>query len=416
MKKIYLSFLLFFCYSIAFSQTQKCATVQHWEKVKQIDPQAQERMNQLNAFMEEWTRNHSGSRGGIITIPVVVHVVYNTSEQNISDDQIYSQIDVLNEDFRLQNSDALDNTHPFYPYTADAGIEFCLAQQDPDGNPTDGITRTSTDVVAFADPDMDFVKSTDDGGIDNWDPTQYLNLWVCNLEGTTLGYAAFPSELSTNPELDGVVIRYEAFGTEGTAGSGDFGVNDLGRTGSHEVGHWLNLFHIWGDDQCGDDQVSDTPTAEGDNYGCPNFPHRANNLCGSDDDGEMYMNYMDYVDDNCMNMFTEGQADRMWAALNSERSGILNSIGCQSVSIDENILFTKSIQVFPNPASNQFSVSSNSGLIKGVDIIDALGRVVAKHSANTTSVIINTSSLNNGLYTLRVWNNENVGYKNIVLL
>lgn len=418
MKKIYLTFIALFCFSIAFTQTQKCGTMQQWEKAKQNDPQAQERMNQLNLLTEEWIHNQGGSRGGVITIPVVVHVIYNNQTENISDDQIFSQIDILNEDFSLQNQDALTDTHAFYDFTADAGIQFCLAEQDPDGNSTDGITRTETDSITFVGEGNE--KHTATGGKDNWDPTKYLNLWVCNLDGSggTLGYAAFPSELGTEPDMDGVVIRYEAFGAEGTAGTGGFDVNNLGRTATHEVGHWLNLLHIFANAVCGDDEVADTPSAmeEEGNFGCPDFPLNPNSSCGTDDDGEMFMNYMDYVDDECMNMFTTGQADRMNAAVNGARSGLLSSIGCQTVSIDENALFAKSIQIFPNPASNQFNVTSTIGLIKGVDIIDALGRVVAKHSANTTSVIINTSSLNSGLYTLRVWNDENVGYKNIVLL
>jgi len=417
MKTKLLTTIFMFITAFAFSQNEKCGTMLNWERIKAKDPNAELRMQQLEDYTRNWIQNKSVT-GTIITIPVVVHVIYNANEENISDDQIQSQIDIINDDFRLLNSDSLDDNHPFWQFTADAEIEFCLAQQDPGGNPTDGITRTYTDSTSFIGEGYEKYSST--GGEDNWDPTKYLNLWVCNLDGSdgTLGYAAFPSELSTNPGDDGVVIRYEAFGDIGTAGTGIFNANDLGRTATHEIGHWLNLSHIWGDESCGDDFVSDTPPQEGaeGNSGCPSFPHNPNNSCGADGNGEMYMNYMDYVDDACMVMFTQGQADRMNAALNGPRAGLLNSIGCETVSIDENVLFTKSIQVFPNPASNQFNVSSNSGLIKGVDIIDALGRVVAKHSANTTSVIINTTSLNSGLYTLRVWNDENVGYKNIVLL
>lgn len=339
---------------------QKCRSQAMWEQKADQDPDAFVRRSQLQNFTEAYQENLS-SRALKVTIPVVVHVVYNNSTQNISDAQINSQIDKLNEDFRLMNADSLPSSHVFWPYTADAQIEFCLAQQDPDGIATTGITRTQTSLSFFDDYSED-MKSSATGGADNWDPTSYLNMWVVGFhtDSVTLGFATFPSELASEPELDGVVLRHEVFGTVGTAGSNGFDVNDLGRTATHEVGHWLNLLHIWGDDICGDDLVNDTPDQEEENYGCPTFPHNANNSCGSDQDGEMYMNFMDYVDDNCMKMFTAGQATRMHAAIDGARSGLMNSNGCESIVTGINPLESFQFNLYPNPTENMVNIDFGS--------------------------------------------------------
>jgi len=192
-----------------------------------------------------------------------------------------------------------------------------LAGTDPDGNDSIGITRTATAVETFVDDDA--VKFAGRGGHDAWPATRYLNIWVCNLK-ELLGYASFPGE---EPRIDGVVISYKAFGTEGNA-TAPF---NLGRTGVHEVGHWLNLFHIWGDDGAGcsgDDFVDDTPNQAGPNQGTPIYPHVS---CGNAPDGDMFMNYLDYSHDGIMCMFTLGQSDRMDAALQGARSFFLQSLG-----------------------------------------------------------------------------------------
>ncbi|NDB36497.1 MAG: T9SS C-terminal target domain-containing protein, partial [Flavobacteriia bacterium] len=287
---------------------------------------------------------------------------------------------------------------------------------DPNGNPTNGITRTFTNVTAFdANGDEKFTAS---GGHDNWNPTEYLNIWVCNLDATagTLGYAAFPSELATHPELDGVVIRYEAFGDIGTAGTGIFNSNDLGRTATHEVGHWLNLRHIWGDTLCGDDFVDDTEVAEDANYGCPTFPHNANNQCGSGQDGEMYMNYMDYVDDYCMNMFTYGQALRMNAALNTDRVGLLTSLGCNNSSNLLESLNEFKFDVVPNPSNGMVTVSSSQNTSVTPVVYNLLGAEVKR--LNVTSQFpfsLDLSDLPNGIYYLNCINSKASIAKRIVI-
>jgi hypothetical protein len=261
----------------------------------------------------------AAGRSGCTKIPVVVHVVHRTTVQNISDAQIKSQIDVLNADFRKKNSDIGAVPAVFAPLAADARIEFELAKTDPSGNPTTGITRRSTTVTEFTDDNS--VKFASSGGTDAWPRDKYLNVWVCPLAGGLLGYAQFPGGPA---DTDGVVIRHSAFGTTGTAAP----PFDLGRTATHEIGHWLNLRHIWGDDGngcAGSDFVADTPNQASENTGTPTFPHIS---CGNGPNGDMFMNYMDYTDDVGMMMFSAGQVTRMQATLDGFRASIGTSIPC----------------------------------------------------------------------------------------
>lgn len=218
---------------------------------------------------------------GTVTIPVYVHVVYANSQQNISNAQVNSQISVLNADFNDSNYN--DIPSEFQGVAANTDIHFTLDSGD--------IARHSNSTSSWGTSSA--VKST-------YPPVAgYLNIWVCNIGGGILGYAQFPGG---NSATDGVVISPQYFGTTGFV-SAPF---DGGRTATHEVGHWLNLRHIWGDGRCKqDDFVADTPSSDGANYGCPSYPTRN---CRTND---MTMNYMDYTDDACMNMFTDGQNDRM---------------------------------------------------------------------------------------------------------
>jgi hypothetical protein len=247
-----------------------------------------------------------------ITIPIVVHVIYNEDSENISDSQIESQISVLNQDFGGQNPNIANVPAVWGGLITDTNIRFALASEDPAGNTTTGITRTRTDRTAFGVDDS--VKSAATSGADPWPSDRFLNMWVCTLRGGLLGYAQFPGGPS---ETDGVVIRNSAFGTTGTATAPFNG----GQTTTHEVGHFLNLFHIFGpDDDCiGGDRVADTPNQEGPNFGEPNFPRVS---CNNGPNGDMFMNYMDYVNDKAMCMFTPQQVARMMATLEGPRSAL----------------------------------------------------------------------------------------------
>ena len=249
----------------------------------------------------------------VARVPVVVHVVHSTDQQNISDAQVHSQIAVLNEDFRATNADTGTVPGVFADLVHDARVEFVLADVDPDGRQTTGITRTRTRVRTFGTDDG--VKDPARGGVAAWPADRYLNIWVAQLSGGLLGYAQFPGGPA---ETDGVVITYTAFGTTGTA-TAPF---HLGRTATHEIGHYFNLFHIWGDDGTGcggTDEVDDTPNQAGPNTGKPAWPHVT---CRNGPHGDLFMDYMDYVDDDMMVMFTPGQVARMWACLQLERKAM----------------------------------------------------------------------------------------------
>jgi hypothetical protein len=313
--------LIFFILFIGQLSAQKriCGTMDYLEFSKSKDSSLDQKMQHNENILQQMILNQSeNSISNIITIPVVFHIVYNNTNENISDLQIQSQIDILNEDFRRTNADASNTPSAFQSLAADTEIEFCLANTDPNGNSTSGITRTQTSQSSFSTNDG--VKFSSSGGFDAWNTSEYLNFWVCDISGGILGYAQFPGGTANT---DGVVCDYAYVGNIGTATS----PYNLGRTATHEVGHWLNLRHIWGDSNCGDDYCNDTPEHSGSNYGCPNYPSTSS-CNGNGSNGDMFMNYMDYTDDNCMNMFTQDQKNRMIASINTSRSGLLTSNGC----------------------------------------------------------------------------------------
>jgi hypothetical protein len=285
---------------------QRCVSTEYTEALIERHPEVAQRMADIEAYTRDFVANAAQERAAAVTytIPVVFHVVYNGSSENVPDAVVLSQLDVLNEDFRKLNSDA-GSVHPdFAGIAADTEIEFCLASVDPSGNPTSGITRTPTTRSSFS-AFTDNVKSASSGGVDPWPTNQYLNIWICDISSGILGYAQFPGGPAST---DGVVIDYQYTGRTAWA-SGPLAPYNRGRTATHEVGHWLNLRHIWGDGGCSvDDGVSDTPVSDGANYGC-NVNHTS---CGTRDNVQ---NYMDYTDDACMVMFSAGQSTRMRAIL-----------------------------------------------------------------------------------------------------
>ena len=293
---------------------RKCGTMAIYYGMLEDDPSFRSSQVQLEHACVARLR----SADAIRTVPykkiqVVVHVVYRTPEEKISTAQIKSQLAVLNKDYRAKNSDKSKMPRVWSGLVGDALIEFELATKAPDGTVSSGINWVPTDRTSFdADESM---KSSATGGADAWPRDKYLNIWICRLGGGLLGYAQFPGGPKAT---DGVVILNSAFGTTGTAAA----PFNLGRTCTHEIGHFLNLRHIWGDtpDCSGSDLVADTPNAEDANYGKPVFPRIS---CQNGPNGDMFMNYMDYVDDDSMFMFTPGQIARMHTTLDGPRNSLV---------------------------------------------------------------------------------------------
>lgn len=327
---------LLFCVN-SWAQAPWCGVIEHTHALDALHPEYKQSRAAIETYTQKWIEQNGTqkSTGNVLTIPVVVHVVHTTGNpaSNISEAQILSQIEVLNEDFRRLNPDTVQTPAVFRPFAADFEVEFCLAKKDPNGYPTNGITRTPTTQTVFS-VSSNTVKSAATGGANGWPSNRYLNIWVCNdlsADFTTnqiLGYAQFPG--SGSAQTDGVVAIYTAFGRVGALNP----QTDKGRTTTHEVGHWLNLIHVWGDKDlptgvdpsCAtDDLVDDTPRTIEANFGC----NLTANSCSNEtpDYNDMIQNYMDYASENCQNMFTLGQKQRIRAVL--EPGGFRNNIVSQ---------------------------------------------------------------------------------------
>lgn len=264
----------------------------------------------------------------IISIPVVIHIVMDNPAL-VTDEQVQSQIDVLNADFSGDNADSVNIPAAFKPFFGKGNIRFCLAQRTPSNEPTNGINRklsATTSAPGVNDP----IKNSSAGGVDAWNINKYLNIWVCKMEQSVdLGYSFMPGLPGLSSSDVGLVVAYHAFGTLGSAAA----PFNKGRTATHEIGHFFNLWHIWGANECVEscadsDFVDDTPNQSTCSFGTPAFPKTDN--CTIMAPGIMFMNFMDYADDAAMCMFTEGQAERMEMALSifPDRMSLLTSNGC----------------------------------------------------------------------------------------
>jgi len=339
----------------------------------------------------------------VIVVPVVVHILYNNNNQNISDKQVMSQLVSLNNDFRRRNADTVNTPVPFKSVAADIRIQFCLAKVDPEGNLTTGIIHKYTTAAQFLTDDA--MKFTSKGGDDAWDATRYLNIWVCNLFGQTLGYAVMPGGPLQN---DGVVITYSAFGTVGNV----IAPYNKGRTTTHEIGHWLGLRHLWGDAFCGDDGIADTPPQETSNSFCPTFPHLSS--CSINSYGDMFMDYMDFTDDGCMNMFTLDQKAEMRGlfALGNVRNSFLNSTVCDSSNAEAGPLPTEpatptnlKITAYPNPFNNVVTIASNNEdavLGKVLRLYNIEGKLFLTQIIQSQNTVLDLSKFPSGIYILKV--------------
>ena len=407
----------------------------HWfRNIRMNDAQKARAINdQFSAWIEQSRQQHRDDE--VYQIPVVFHIVYNTGEQNLADSVVHSQLAVLNEDYRRLNANSIDTRDEFLPVAADVGIEFVLAQYDPEGNPTTGIVRTETERESFelnlfsTENTLDEVKFSSTDGSDAWDTEHYLNIWVCNIDagflGQVFGLAYPPATVPNWPDgtaapssgTEGVIIHYTTLGRNNPQHAAD-GVaeNNHGRTLVHEVGHYLGLRHIWGDaiaflgeDGCAvDDGFIDTPNcAESANFVC-DF---SSNSCtdGPEDLPNMIENYMDYSQDACMNMFTQEQADMMRFALTELRPGLLNSPALSVDSREE-----QKVELYPNPAVDMVSIKSNS-MIDRIEILDHAGRVLKVQSVNDrVETQVSLKGMAAGSYLIRIHSGKNVAVRKLI--
>lgn len=397
---ILLYFLLFSIHSFAQTPLRICAeSTPFYEEAKK---------EQLEKFTENWIKNpnlQAISRGKL-QIPVVVHIVYQTEEENISDEQVWSQMDALNKDFNRENDNLDKVPSVFQSRIAEVGFEFCLASIDPNGMPTNGITRTSTSSELEYFPAANWIYYTVTGGKDAWNTAEYLNIWVTKTkEGNAIGFGSRPFQ---NPEKeDGIIVAAQYFGTIEKANP----PFHLGKTATHEVGHYFNLLHPWGQEtNCNsDDLVADTPLQSKQYNGCP-APTESS--CDSQD---ITANFMNFSDDECLAMFTYGQALRMQAALIGARKGLLASNGCGLMTTPN---INQPISVYPNPARSYFCIETH---LEGMELIpfeimDTKGAIVQKGAAIPNG-IQHFSTLPNGFYFIRLFppNQESVVKKLIIV-
>ncbi|MBO9683553.1 MAG: choice-of-anchor J domain-containing protein [Flavisolibacter sp.] len=325
------SLLLFLSLTAQTRRTldNKCGTAQHLQQKLEQNAVLRERFEQkkieFNRTVSTRSLQKNARLTSVVYIPVVFHIVMNNPNL-VTDAQIQAQLDTLNKTFFGANADSTRIPSYFKPFAGKSSIQFCLAQRTPDGDATEGIERITTLSSPFGLDDR--IKHSYSGGANAWNPAKYFNVWVCAMTDGLLGYSTMPGDGSA-PSEEGVVIEYRALS------GGSFSAYNSGKTLTHETGHYFNLFHIWGDDGGGcteDDLVNDTPKQADASHG--GFSGLKFDICTPSGNGIMYQNYMDYTDDSCLVMFTNGQVDRMETALSMYRPSLLSSNGCQPVVVN----------------------------------------------------------------------------------
>lgn len=402
--RLYFTLIVFFILSVGRLTAQRaCSSADYQQNELHNNPSFINEANRIETFIQQQIKDKVSANPAarlqqmIITIPVVVHILYHQPGENISDQQVFSQIEMLNQCFRRLNADTVNTPNVFKSVAADCEIEFKLAISDPMWRSTTGIIRKYTPVTEWkADDQMKFSEQLGD---DAWNSKMYFNIWVCNMKGVA-GYASTPGGAE---EKDGIVIGYKVFGATGSTGF------EMGRTAVHETGHWLGLRHLWGDINCGDDLVDDTPKQSYYNMGCPSGIRIT---CGNAPNGDMYMNYMDYTNDACVNIFTEGQKTRMRSlfAQGGPRYPILLSTGLNYPLITESPLPEEPPrwlhpQIYPNPATSELTLDiayDFRWIGNTLAILNVSGQLVMQVPITSKIQKINISRLQPGVYFLSV--------------
>lgn len=338
------------------------------------------------------------SGGSVVELPVVFHIIHRGESigesSNLLESKVMEQFDILNTDFAYQNTDKSKIPAQFSADAADTEIQFCLAQVDENGQSTTGIIRHELGVIFNVNDIENLVKPQT-----QWDPEKYINIWIVRMpDPSILGYAYLPTPSNVGSQRDGIVISHTKIGIQSAS--------TRGRTLVHEMGHYLGLLHMWGfeENDCDeDDQISDTPDAFAPNYGCPFHPQLS---CGSSD---MFMNYMDYVDDNCMFMFTQGQKNIMHGIIENQRASLQNNkdaICGIAVSTQEEVALERSLDFYPNPCSDYINLDIDTdNEIVSYEIYALNGALVQQvdrmYSHANDVLEIPTYNLSNGAYVVR---------------
>ena len=399
MRKILLPLVAIFFFSVANAQnSNRCGSNEMIKQQMAIDPVYAKKVEDALKNKGNYSRNNRKGGPVSITIPVVVHILYNTAAQNLSDAQVQSQIDVLNEDFSATNSDYRNYDAGYGSVKGDMDINFCLVQ----------VIHKQTKHKSFGFNDN--MKYSNKGGSDAVDPMHILNIWVCDLGNKVLGFAYYPG---ISPEKFGVVCHTNAFGRGSQYNL--FADYDLGRTTTHEVGHCFGLVHIWGDRTCGSDEVDDTPLHNEPNFGCPEQGHLS--TC-TGTPLEMWMNYMDYSDDRCMYFFSDGQVSRaeFFIDTDPQLNSIINSACTNTrenkndITVSSNKTFNSSrtiagnISLYPTITSGQLtlSVNNSTGGKADINIYNQTGALMMKQqiviSNGKRYDRIDVSKLPDGIY------------------
>ncbi|HEV8284912.1 MAG TPA: M43 family zinc metalloprotease [Chitinophagaceae bacterium] len=390
----------FFAGSAVFAQ-RECRSFEYQKQLVQMDPSLEASHRAIENFVLQRESSRSSSLARTeetktIIIPVIVHVLYHYPGENISDDLVKSQINALNRDFRKLNPDTIKIPEVFKSLAADCGIEFKLATVDATGRATTGIIHKYTPITKWKDDDK--IKFSYEMGDDAWDANSYLNIWVGTLD-RLVGYSSVPGD-PTNK--DGVVISNGAFGINNST------PYNQGRTAVHEIGHWLGLKHLWGDANCGDDGVSDTPKQQTFTTGCPSTTRVS---CGNGPNGDMYMDYMDFTNDDCLLMFTQGQKQKMRALFEpgGPRYSIFSSNGLGVPTIDQIPLPDTppqwlNVQLFPNPASSELTINleyDERWIGKELLVININGQVELRKIISSKIQKLDVSHLKPGIYFIK---------------
>ncbi|MFH0893060.1 MAG: M43 family zinc metalloprotease [Bacteroidota bacterium] len=393
---------------------RKCGTMENLQMMREQDPTLIDREIAYEKMIQqliEANKENAVIENGkvIVTIPTVVHVLGSSVSTSITDSRVQEQIDVLNQDY------AGLSTHSMELFSSslkiDTEIRYCLAKRTPANASTNGIERRTTGVpTSFSYGTT--MKYTSSGGLDSWDYTKYMNIWVCNLSGGLCGFAEFPSTFGATY---GVVIHYQYFGKTGA-----YAPYNLGGTTSHEIGHCFNLRHIWGDESAcsGTDYCTDTPNQASENYG--NHSGLVTDACTTTSPGIMYMNFMDYSDDIDYANFTPNQKTRMWASLNSTLASLKTSNGCTPLTGMDEIDITGFVSVYPNPTQGNITVQMLNGSdnisIKVYDIVgkEIQGIKITRSSFQVYNVDLSLQKA--GIYFLSINDGNGTTTKKISLI